>query len=57
VHNPLQVFVKVTEQDTALTLGKIARYNFITTFKLFNESKKDCGNEQFSVCERQPIES
>jgi len=22
VHNPLQVFVKVTEQDTALTLGK-----------------------------------
>jgi len=22
VHNPLQVFVEVTEQDTALTLGK-----------------------------------
>jgi len=22
VHNPLQVFVKVTEHDTALTLGK-----------------------------------
>jgi len=22
VHNPLQVFVKATEQDTALTLGK-----------------------------------
>jgi len=41
VHNSLQVFVKVTEQDTSLTLGKkIARDNVITTFKLFNLKKK-----------------
>jgi len=41
VHNSLQVFVTVTEQDTSLTLGKkIARDNVITTFKLFNLKKK-----------------
>jgi len=33
----LQVFVKVTEQDTGFDARKIiARDNIITTFKLFN---------------------
>jgi len=36
VYNPLQVVVKDTEQDVALTHGKVARANIITTFKLFN---------------------
>jgi len=34
VYNPIASFVKVTEQDVALTLGKVARANIITTFNL-----------------------
>jgi len=58
VHNPLQVFVKVTEQDTALTLEKKWHLIILSPHSSYSiKAKKDCRDDQFSVCERQPVES
>jgi len=45
VHNPLQVFVKVTEQDTALTLGKKQHVIILSPHSSYLlKAKKYCGN-------------